>query len=108
MPVERAFVFTSNGQRFGPPVRTLKEFVRLQERVPPPALEAHARRGDFSRWIHEVFGDEPLAVDIRAIEKQFRRGEIKPLGPVFAKLIRERYRVEQPGRFVSLKPAAKA
>jgi hydroxymethylpyrimidine pyrophosphatase-like HAD family hydrolase len=108
MPVERAFVFTSNGKRFGPPVRTLKEFVRLQERVPQPALEAHARRGDFSRWIHEVFGDEPLAADIRAVEKQFRRGEIKSLGPVFSKLVRERYTVQQPGRFVSSKPDAKA
>jgi hypothetical protein len=100
MPVERAFVFTSNGQRFGPPVRTLKEFVRLQERVPQPALEAHARRGDFSRWIHEVFGDEPLAADIRAVEKQFRRGVIKSLGQVFAIIIRERYSVQQPGRFL--------
>lgn len=97
MPVERAFVFTCNGQRFGPPVRTLKEFVRLQERIPKTALEAHARRGDFSRWIHEVFGDEPLAADIRAVEKEFRRGEIKSLAPAFTRLIRDRYTVRPPG-----------
>jgi hypothetical protein len=108
MPVERAFVFTSNGQRFGPPVRTLKEFVRLQERVPKTALEAHARRGDFSRWIQEVFGDGPLATDIRAVEQGFSRGEIKSLGPAFTKLVRERYIVQQPGRFVSLGAAAAA
>ncbi len=108
MPVERAFVFTCNGQRFGPPVRTLKEFVRLQERVPKPALEAHARRGDFSRWIHEVFGDEPLAAELRAVEKQFQRGEIKSLAPAFSQLVRERYAVRPPAAPISLLPAVAA
>jgi len=108
MPVERAFVFTSNGRRFGPPVLTLKEFIRLQERVPNAALEAHARRGDFSRWIQEVFGDGPLATDIRAAEKEFGRGEIKSIGPAFAKLVRERYIVQQPGRFMPMNAAAAA
>ncbi|MGZ5001685.1 MAG: hypothetical protein ACXWBM_00680 [Chthoniobacterales bacterium] len=74
MPEERAFVFTCNGQPFGPPARDLKEFVRLQARLPIAALEGHAQRGDFSRWIRNVFGDEPLAVEIRQVEKDFRQG----------------------------------
>ena len=58
--------------------------------------------------MHEVFGDEPLATEIRAVEKRFSRGEIKSLGPAFTSLVRERYIVQQPGRFVPLDAAAAA
>jgi hypothetical protein len=50
----------------------LKEFLTLQAKLPTEALEGHARRGDFSRWIRNVFGDEPLAVKIRQVEEDFR------------------------------------
>ena len=39
------FHFTCNGQNFGTPARTLKEFVRMQERLPAEALAGHAQRG---------------------------------------------------------------
>ena len=67
-----AFVFTHHGQPFGPRARTLKEFVTMQQRLPAAALKGHAQRGDFSRWVVDVFGDQPLAAAIRKIEK--RRG----------------------------------
>lgn len=91
MPLERAFVFTGGGRSFGPPARTLKEFVRMQERVPVAALQAHARRGDFSRWVQEVFGDAPLAKDIHALEDQFQRGGVTNFPAALTLLIRERY-----------------
>ncbi|MEO8951838.1 MAG: hypothetical protein ABI362_07475 [Chthoniobacterales bacterium] len=95
MPEERAFVFTCNGRRFGPPARTLKEFVALQARLPIAALESHAQRGDFSRWIRNVFGDEPLAVKIRQVEKDFRKGRITDLAESLAAPIHQRYQLQQ-------------
>ena len=91
MPEERAFVFTCNGRQLGPRAHTLKEFVTLQAGLPLPALEDHARRGDFSRWIRNVFGDEPLAVQIRQVEKDFRQGRIASLAESLAALIHQRY-----------------
>jgi len=91
MPLERAFRFTSGRKCVGLPVRTLREFMRTQELVPTGALQAHARRGDFSRWISEVFGDAPLAADLQRLEKQVREEEVEDPRPALVKLIRERY-----------------
>lgn len=95
MPEERAFIFTCNGNRFGPPARTLKEFATLQTKLPASALEGHAQRGDFSRWIRNVFGDEPLAVKIRQVEKDFREGRIANLAESLAAPIHQRYQLQQ-------------
>lgn len=91
MAAERAFHFTCNGKNFGAPARTLKEFVHMQEQLPAEALEGHAQRGDFSRWIAKVFGDQPLAVAIRKVEEQFRRGREQNLSQALIKSIRDRY-----------------
>jgi hydroxymethylpyrimidine pyrophosphatase-like HAD family hydrolase len=94
LPAEHAFVFTCNGQECGPRARTLKEFVALQARLPTAALEGHARRGDFSRWIRNVFGDELLALQIRQVEKDFRQGRIAKLSESFAAPIHQRYEIQ--------------
>jgi hypothetical protein len=94
LPAEHAFVFTCDGHQFGPRARTLKEFVTLQARLPAAALEGHARRGDFSRWIRNVFGDEPLAVEIRQVEKDFRQGRIANLSESLAAPIHQRYEIQ--------------
>jgi hydroxymethylpyrimidine pyrophosphatase-like HAD family hydrolase len=91
MPPERAFRFTCNGQNFGTPARTLKEFVQIQERLPTEALEGHAQRGDFSRWIAKVFGDQPLASAIHKVEDRFRQGGVKQLSKALIAPVRERY-----------------
>jgi hypothetical protein len=95
MSDERAFVFTDHGGRIGPRARTLKEFVAQQARVPSSTLEGHAQRGDFSRWISDVFGDEPLAVKIRRVEKDFRGGRISDLAESLAAPIHRRYQLRQ-------------
>ena len=94
MQLEHAFVFTYNGHPIGPPARTLKEFITLQTQLPLPALEGHAQRGDFSRWIRNVFGDEPLAVQIRQVEKDFRQGRIANLPESLAAPIHQRYEMK--------------
>jgi hydroxymethylpyrimidine pyrophosphatase-like HAD family hydrolase len=91
MPDNRGFVFTCNGQPTGAQAHTLKEFVTIQDQLPAAAIEGHARRGDFSRWIAEVFADQLLADEIRKVEKQFRRGRVANLSESLVKPIRERY-----------------
>ena len=93
MPEERAFHFTRYGQNMGSSARTLKEFVHLQQRLPLEALEGHAERGDFSRWIADVFGDQPLAAALCSVEKRFREGHVKLLPDALIKPIRDRYEV---------------
>ena len=68
---DKAFVFESNG---GAPhrARTLRQFVYELEGAPNGALDAYVRRCDFSRWIKEVYGDYPLAAQMRLIETRHR------------------------------------
>ena len=57
------FVFTDQARPVSLPARTLEQFVTGVELLLPIAtIDGHAKRGDFSRWIGEVFGDQPLAV----------------------------------------------
>jgi hydroxymethylpyrimidine pyrophosphatase-like HAD family hydrolase len=65
----RAFVFTMS-----PMVRarTLRQFVDELERGTAHALAPFVDRGDFSRWIRDVFGDHALAAELRVIESRHR------------------------------------
>jgi len=85
------FVFTDNGKTIGPPARSLKEFVSLLARTPVESLAEHARRGDFSRWIANVFHDNRLASDVRKIEQRYRLGHLDDVRQSMATLIQERY-----------------
>lgn len=94
VPEERAFHFTCNGQNFGPPARSLKEFVSALERLPDRAIEGHARRGDFSRWIAKIFGDQPLANAIRKVEKLSSLLLKSKLAEALGGPIRDRYELD--------------
>jgi hydroxymethylpyrimidine pyrophosphatase-like HAD family hydrolase len=95
--VEQGFWFAENGETIAGPARTLKDFLTLLELVPPHVLAAHALRGDFSRWIADVFHDRALASEIRKVEQRFRLGHIHDLTESIAKLVQERYEFS-PGR----------
>jgi len=86
-----AFAFTCHGNRIGSPARTLKEFVTMLARLPADSIDGHARRGDFSRWITDVFGDYPLSAEIRKVERRYRRGQITNLSDSLIASIRGRY-----------------
>ncbi len=88
---EQGFVFMDNGEVVGGPARTLKDFVSQIANVPHEAIREHGRRGDFSRWIADVFCDHFLASDIRKVEQRFRLGHISELSDSLIKLIQERY-----------------
>jgi hypothetical protein len=86
----QGFVFTSHGKAVRTPARTLREFVSALTSLPPQVLEGHAQRGDFSRWILDVFRDHPLSSRIRKLEEEYRLGQVQDLAPPLAALIRER------------------
>jgi hydroxymethylpyrimidine pyrophosphatase-like HAD family hydrolase len=69
VPESRAFVL-AGGAMQGRRVRTLSNLLRELERTPWAVVEGHLKRHDFSRWIADVFGDHPLAEDVRRLELQ--------------------------------------
>ncbi len=88
------FVFTANSKPVGSPSGTLQQFVSSLGSLPSDVLDGHARRGDFSRWIAEVFHDHPLASDLRKVEQRYRLGYVEGLRGELIKVIRERYEVK--------------
>ena len=87
----QGFVFTDNTKAVGPPARTLKEFVSSLKTLPLSVLEAHARRGDFSQWIADVFHDHVLASDVRKVEQRYRLGHTRDLSNALTESIQARY-----------------
>jgi hydroxymethylpyrimidine pyrophosphatase-like HAD family hydrolase len=85
------FVFTENGRPIGSPAHSLKEFAALLQSYPGSSVSEHARRGDFSRWIANVFYDHHLASDIRKIEQRHRLGYLRDVRQPIAALILARY-----------------
>lgn len=68
----QAFVFNANGHPSAHRARTLRQFVLELESSPSRLVEPYVRRGDFSRWIGEVFGDHALALALNKLEEQHR------------------------------------
>jgi hydroxymethylpyrimidine pyrophosphatase-like HAD family hydrolase len=86
----RAFLF-SEGRSAGRRARTLRQFVAIVEHAISAAVDGHLRRGDFSRWIGDVFGDHALASDLRIFEERYRRGDDPDIVPEIVAAIRGRY-----------------
>jgi hypothetical protein len=95
VPSARAFVFWRNG---GPPdrrARTLREFVSIVDDASTAALDGHLRRGDFSRWVADVFGDYPLAEQLERIEREYRVGARSDASASISQAIRSRYELTE-------------
>lgn len=89
--LEQGFWFADESGTLAGPARNLKDFLTLLGHLPPAVLTGHAHRGDFSRWIADVFHDHALASSIRKVEQRFRLGHIHDLIESIAKLVHERY-----------------
>jgi hydroxymethylpyrimidine pyrophosphatase-like HAD family hydrolase len=70
------------------------------------ALQGYLKRGDFSRWIRDVFGDHALASELRAHEDRYRRGDDLDIAPELVAAIRSRYDLTENGSDQSLTAAA--
>jgi hypothetical protein len=87
----QALVFDANGHPLAHRARTLRQFVFELESTTPRRFDAYVRRGDFSRWIDEVFGDHALAVELHRLEEQHRRTPHTETIPEIVGAIRARY-----------------
>lgn len=54
-------------------------------------------RGDFSRWIGDVFGDRALAAELKALEEQYRSGSRTETLSEMASAVRGRYDLTENG-----------
>ena len=93
MPVteDRAFVFGANGHGAVRRARTLRQFVNMLEGFPARSFDSYLRRGDFSRWIQQVFGDGTLASELRAAEARYRDGRSPDVVTDVVAAVRSRY-----------------
>ena len=66
---------------------TLGEFTDCLAAAPEEVIHAHLQRGDFSRWIEDVFGESNLADRIRALEVSDRSSPDAPARDAIIALI---------------------
>jgi hydroxymethylpyrimidine pyrophosphatase-like HAD family hydrolase len=71
VPGNRAFIFRGNDLRVAARARTLREFVTILDDIEPTQADGYLRRGDFSRWITNVFGDHALARELQRHERAY-------------------------------------
>ena len=88
---ERAFVFSDDERSIHPRASSLREFAVAIGARPADRLDGFLRRGDFSRWITDVFGDNALATDLRAIEDQYRLGRVSDVTDAIVHAVENRY-----------------
>jgi hydroxymethylpyrimidine pyrophosphatase-like HAD family hydrolase len=97
----QAFVFKTNGQ-VSHTARTLRQFVSELETKTVAALNGYIVRGDFSRWIRDVFGDHALADEVHTLEERHRGGSRPETVQEIVSAIRGRYDLED-GREASIR-----
>jgi hypothetical protein len=88
---DRAFVFLG---RHGPPVvraHTLREFVAVLENVEMADADGYLSRGDFSRWISDVFGDHALARELQEHERAYVQSKSRDALSLIVAAITSRY-----------------
>jgi hydroxymethylpyrimidine pyrophosphatase-like HAD family hydrolase len=87
----RAFVFPSIEHDGPARARTLREFVTELRRASTSSMEPYLKRGDFSRWVGEIFGDYALASELRALEERYRTLPTADTVSEIVEQIRSRY-----------------
>jgi hypothetical protein len=93
LPEDKAFEFVQNGSRTGHRARTLKEFAAIVAKASPSILEGHLRNHDFSRWISDVFKDNPLAAQLKDLEEQYQINRVPDVNDAVIRLIQDRYKI---------------
>ncbi len=88
---QRAFVFGPRAGQAARRAQTLRQFVAALEAMPVGDLEGYLARGDFSRWINDVFGDYCLAATVHALEAAHRGRRAPDTVQEIVAAVRDRY-----------------
>jgi hydroxymethylpyrimidine pyrophosphatase-like HAD family hydrolase len=91
VPFPERFIFRGAGGRVVAEAQSLHDFRRAVATVDGHVLGHHAGRGDFSRWVLDVFSDRQLARHLKKTEGRWRQGEIRDLRRAIDQLIAARY-----------------
>jgi hypothetical protein len=92
VPIGARYAFVFDGGHDVRRVETLRDFVRVLETAAGDSLLPYVTRGDFSRWIDDVFGDRQLAHQVRQLEMA-ASGKPGEICREIAAAIRARYEV---------------
>lgn len=74
---ESFLFFTDHDQYTGQYASSLDDFAQKLNDVPLKSVEFHYARGDFSKWIKDIFGDEFLANRIDHVGKSLKGVELR-------------------------------
>jgi hydroxymethylpyrimidine pyrophosphatase-like HAD family hydrolase len=94
VPSSEGFIFRGADGRALALAGNLQDFRRVMAAIPGAVLAHHAARGDFSRWVLDVFSDRELASQLRKTEARWRRAEKPDLRGAIDRLIAFRYGTE--------------
>jgi hypothetical protein len=92
---DRAFVFSHKGRPDGPRACSLRDFITVVASISAEDIGSHLQRGDFSRWIAQVFGDDVLSSELKAIEEQWRIGLTADVHGAIISAVEKRYRLPE-------------
>jgi hypothetical protein len=67
---DQEFVFTQAGRPTGRRARSVRDLLSTLPALPDDVVQGHLVRGDFRRWIEEVFGDSELGAAILPLERE--------------------------------------
>jgi hydroxymethylpyrimidine pyrophosphatase-like HAD family hydrolase len=91
----QAFVFHPNGRRGTSRAHTLRAFVTVVDDLDATQADGYLRRGDFSRWIADVFGDRALARELQGYEREYVRSRAGDAVTRIAGAIKSRYELTE-------------
>ena len=86
-----SFVFHGNDRRGTSRAHTLREFVMVLDNLDVKPADGYLRRGDFSRWVADVFGDRALARELQAHERDYVQSRSGDAVARIAAAIKSRY-----------------
>jgi hydroxymethylpyrimidine pyrophosphatase-like HAD family hydrolase len=93
---DHAFVFHSGDPSKVLRAHTLREFASIVDALDGTQADGYLRRGDFSRWLSDVFGDHALARELQGYERRYAKEKYRDALEQVVAAINSRYELTDP------------